>query len=62
MMNVPIKPITPEQAVEALRKRASTGDPEQDHARADDVLCDVLESLGYHSLVEQWNKIEKWYA
>lgn len=37
-------------------------DTEVAHALADEVLCDLLESLGYAGLVEEYNSIHKWYA
>lgn len=37
-------------------------DTEVAHCLADEVLCDLLESLGYVELVEEFNNLEKWYA
>lgn len=37
-------------------------DTEVAHYLADKVLCDLLESLGYVELVEEFNNLEKWYA
>ena len=37
-------------------------DEETAHSLADDLLCILLESLGYEKTVEEYNKIEKWYA
>lgn len=37
-------------------------DTEMAHREADDVLCDLLCSLGYAEVVKAYNKIEKWYA
>lgn len=35
---------------------------EEDHIRADEILCEVLEKLGYNELVQAFNKVKKWYA
>ena len=35
---------------------------EEYHVRADDVLCEVLEKLGFKALVERYNSESKWYA
>lgn len=37
-------------------------DEEAAHVLADTVLCDLLESLGYTDIVEEFNSIHKWYA
>lgn len=37
-------------------------DEETAHYLADDILCDLLESLGYTELVEVFYSIDKWYA
>lgn len=38
------------------------GDPESAHVNADKVLCDLLRALGYGDVVDEWEKVEKWYA
>lgn len=38
------------------------GDIEADHIKADEVLCQLLISLGYEAVVEKWQEIPKWYA
>lgn len=37
-------------------------DKEAAHFLADEVLCNLLESLGYVEIVEEFNGIHKWYA
>jgi hypothetical protein len=32
------------------------------HARADDLLCELLTQLGFQKVVDEFNKITKWYA
>jgi hypothetical protein len=42
--------------------RGDHGDNEDNHIRADEVLCDILDLLGYEDLVSLWHKVGKWYA
>lgn len=35
---------------------------EFDHDIADSILCDLLEELGYHELVDAYIKLPKWYS
>lgn len=37
-------------------------DVETAHEDADQVLCDLLKALGYNKVVEEYNKVEKWYT
>ena len=37
-------------------------DVEAAHSDADDILCDILKELGYNDIVEEFIKVEKWYA
>ncbi len=50
-----------ETAIEKL-KQCQDYDAERAHNDADDVLCDLLVALGYKDVVEEWVKVEKWYA
>lgn len=34
---------------------------ESDHDEADNLLCDLLEELGYTEIVEMYGKLPKWY-
>ena len=38
------------------------GDPEIDHAEADNILCEIIAQLGYPEIVKEYDKIEKWYS
>ena len=40
----------------------SQNSPEEDHIIADEYLCELLESLGYGEVVEEWRKVHKWYS
>ena len=37
-------------------------DPEDKHVRADDLMCKVLDSLGYSVGVKIFQDMEKWYS
>ena len=50
-----------QRAIKAI-KRASEFDPESAHEEADKALCDLLKLLGFADVVEEWEKVEKWYA
>jgi hypothetical protein len=61
--------VTREQALVQLKAlystdpdEASRRDPEADHQRADKILCDLLQSLGYRDVVAEWENVQKWYA
>jgi len=51
-----------EEAIDALRALQGSGDTESQHWLADEVLCRMLEQLGCKLLVEEWRKVNKWYA
>lgn len=50
------------EAISQLKDLQESNDIESAHAEADDILCTVLEVLGYSELVEEYKKVEKWYA
>jgi len=45
-----------------LKVIQSNGDTEVVHDEADSVLCNLLIDLGYQDVVDEWEKIDKWYA
>ena len=49
------------EAIERIQEAEKLG-CEEYHVRADDVLCDVLEKLGFKALVERYDSESKWYA
>jgi len=53
--------MTKEEAIEEL-KQAKLKDTEMGHYFADNVLCDFLISLGYTDVVEEYRKVDKWFA
>jgi len=56
--------MTRELAIQNLKQaqNVSDDDPEAAHMSADEVLCELLHSLGYEDVVEQWKLVDKWYA
>lgn len=55
------QPMTREQALKELEDCA-TMDEECGHSWADQVLCELLRSLGYDDVVDAFEKLNKWYA
>lgn len=52
-----------EEWVNYIREYAvEDGDPEIAHTEADKALCLFLRSLGHFKIVEEWEKVKKWYA
>lgn len=54
--------MTREQAIDQLKKQQGSGDYEVAHGEADAVLCELLVALGYQDVVDEWEKVPKWYA
>jgi hypothetical protein len=50
------------KALAKLRPLLGSPDPEVAHGDADDVLCELLRSLGFNEVVDVWEKAPKWYA
>lgn len=48
--------------MDRLKAAQDNCDTESAHADADTVLCDLLDALGYKKVVEEYDKVEKWYA
>ncbi len=50
--------------VEAIKrmKKARLRDHEDAHSDADEILCELLISLGFKELIEIYNEIDKWYS
>jgi hypothetical protein len=53
---------TREEAIALLKKCQEPGDTEAAHAEADDILCALLRDLGYGDVVDEYDKVAKWYA
>lgn len=54
--------MTHEEALKKLKESQDNGDTELAHGDADDVLCELLESLGYEDVVAEYKRVDKWYA
>lgn len=54
--------MTREEAIAALEDADDEYDIEEGHGRADDILCELLTTLGYADVVAAWQKVDKWYA
>lgn len=50
-----------DEAIQIL-KECQGDDPETGHIEADKVLCDLLISLGYQEVVNEWENVRKWYS
>lgn len=61
-MNDPVKLSNREFAIVELKKLQVYVDTETAHGSADNILCDLLESLGFEDVVTEYNKVDKWYA
>jgi hypothetical protein len=55
--------MTREEAIAKLKDyQDERGDIEIQHSLADDVLCDLLRHLGYGDVVDEYDKVPKWFA
>lgn len=48
--------------ISKMKKYNHNLDTEVAHKYADSLLCEILEELGYEDIVEEYEKIDKWYA
>lgn len=52
-----------ENAIAKLKEcQKKSFDEERAHYEADGVLCELLIALGYQDVVDEWGKVDKWYA
>lgn len=54
--------VTKEEAIKELKELQTMRDPESSHMRADGILCELLEELGYADVVREYECIDMWYA
>lgn len=54
--------MTKAEAIIKLDECIEDGDWEVAHSNADEVLCVLLEQLGYEDVVAKWRQVGKWYA
>lgn len=45
-----------------IKEQCHTGDTELDHMRADEILCEILKSIGLYKTVEAFKEVNKNYA
>lgn len=50
------------EAIEKLKVQVVNKDLEDAHSEADYILCELLNKLGFSAVVEEWEKVGKWYA
>lgn len=50
------------EALKRMREAKNAGDAEDQHIAGDELLCEFLRSLGHSDLVDEWIKLDKWYA
>jgi hypothetical protein len=48
--------------IDEMTEVSKDTDTESAHVHADMILCHILTRLGYTQLIEEYNKIHKWYA
>lgn len=51
-----------DEMVKRLQEEVDNDDTECAHGNADDILCELLEKLGYKDVVEKYNEVSKWYS
>ena len=49
------------KALQRVREKYR-GDPEGQHYEGDQILRGVLSAMGYKGIVEEYDKLSKWYA
>ena len=54
--------MTPEEFAETMKEIAESEDPECAHGDMDDLMCQLLEDLGYEEGVKIYLDADKWYA
>jgi len=51
-----------EKIIKELKNEQNNDDTEIAHSNADDLLCEFLISLGHQDVVDEYNKVSKWYS
>ncbi len=54
--------MTADEALTAMRQLTEWHDTEERHVAADQILMDLLTTLGHTELVETYDSIKKWFA
>ena len=50
------------EAIEKLKELQKSSDVESAHCEADDILCELVSRFISTEVVEEWEKVPKWYA
>lgn len=50
------------EVLEQLKEYQKAKDVPLNHINADEILCDLLKALGFVNIVEEYEKIPKWYS
>lgn len=50
------------EAIERLKELQKSHDTEDAHIEADDILCELVAMFVSGEVVEEWEKVPKWYA
>ena len=53
---------TPEEFAAEMKEISVSYDTEGAHARADELMCQVLRALGYEAGILVFEDMDKWYA
>ena len=54
--------MTPLEFANKMKEILLRKDPESEHDKADDLMCEVLTSLGYKDGVKAFRESTRWYA
>ena len=54
--------INRQEYIEKLRKLNELNNTETEHILADDLLVEILIKLGYQDIVDEYERINKWYS
>ena len=54
--------IIKDEAIQKLKIEGDNSCREMGHVNADNILCEVLISLGYKDVITEYHKIKKWFA
>ena len=57
-------PITPDEFLRRMNEIEDDNhlDTEQAHSEADELMCSLLETLGYDQGVKEFRSMDKWYS
>ena len=53
---------TPDEFLKDMQRVADSNDTEWKHGCMDDMMCDLLEQLGYGEAIEVFRHTDKWYS